>query len=377
MMDIKFLSAQRKISDPIADQTVERLLQDGLLPELNKSLKHFVANNDALPERLPDYIHQYFHQTSILPEWADLQRIRQGQHFFLTYAREILLLLIVKSLPTCYACGNGAELLYRTGRLNREDQGHKVMARRLLETMQFVIDVMDIGSFRPEGKAIRSAQKVRLIHAAIRQYALKNKWNAKLYGYPINQEDMTFTLLSFSHYILEGLEQMEIPLKKEEKQNFLHTWNVIGHIMGVKEVLLPETHEKAKTLAESILKHQAKPTEAGKVLTRSCIDFMVSTDRSIGPTARIPTLFRFFLGPGISGILQIAKPDNSIIELFTPASVRLFSGFKHILKNEFFLFRQIINIDNRLYWNSLFDTVYPNMERELNIPPSLKESWKK
>ncbi|MFJ7909518.1 hypothetical protein [Kitasatospora sp. NPDC096204] len=74
-------------------------------------------------------------------------------------------ILLRGSLPLCCTCGNGAEVLARSQRLTSG------VYRRLAETSQFVVDVLDEDGLGPTGHGLRSARKIRLLHATMRHHA--------------------------------------------------------------------------------------------------------------------------------------------------------------------------------------------------------------
>src|SRR5436190_800161 len=78
------------------------------------------------------------------------------------------------------------KVLHMTARLETDAQ------RRVIETAQLLVDVMASGGLSPSGAGKRSAQKVRLLHAAVRYLIGKSgQWDPAL-GVPINQEDLAF-----------------------------------------------------------------------------------------------------------------------------------------------------------------------------------------
>jgi hypothetical protein len=89
-------------------------------------------------------------------------------------------------------------------------------------------------------------------------------WNTKEYGFPINQEDMVATLLSFSVVVLDVIEEFSVSgsLSREDKEAYIHLWRYIGYLIGVNEDLNPcVTVEKAGGLIESIVIHLIHPDE--------------------------------------------------------------------------------------------------------------------
>jgi hypothetical protein len=150
--------------------------------------------------------------------------------------------------------------------------------RRIFETAQFILDAMSPGGLSAKGRGIRSAQKVRLMHAAIRHYIQTvPRWNQQwndAWGVPINQEDLAGTLMTFSVQILVSMKQFRIPMTPAEEEAYFHAWKVIGLIMGIDPRLIPDDVADGYALATAIFDHQKGESEAGKELTKALLGFM-------------------------------------------------------------------------------------------------------
>ena len=95
----------------------------------------------------------------------------------------------------------GVQVLALTARL------HTDPVRRIGETAQMTLHAMSAGGLAPGGAGIRDAQKVRLMHAAVRHLALaSDDWVPV--GTPVNQEDLAFTLLTFSIVALDSIRKL-------------------------------------------------------------------------------------------------------------------------------------------------------------------------
>ena len=147
--------------------------------------------------------------------------------------------------------------------------------RRITEVSQFLVDVMQPGGLTtPGGRGRRSIQKVRLMHAAVRKLAAESPdWNPA-WDLPINQEDLAGTLMSFSWIVLDGLEKLGAALTSDEREAYLHCWKVIGHLLGIRNELLPKNFDSARDLAAAIVRRQFGPSSEGKALTKALVDMM-------------------------------------------------------------------------------------------------------
>ena len=70
--------------------------------------------------------------------------------------------LACASLPACYAARKGVQVLHLTARLQSDP------VRRIGEPAQLVLGVIAPGAPSPAGGGVRDAQKVRIMHAAVR-----------------------------------------------------------------------------------------------------------------------------------------------------------------------------------------------------------------
>ena len=109
----------------------------------------------------------------------DPKRLANAQALFRQSGFGVPLVLFCSSLPQCYAVPYGAKVLLASGRLATNPRG------RMIETAQLVFDVLSPDGLvavsdkeikeslqagrTPPGRGLRTARKVRLMHAAIRK----------------------------------------------------------------------------------------------------------------------------------------------------------------------------------------------------------------
>jgi hypothetical protein len=161
------LDAFRQVGDPIADRVAgafgsPQALKSGDWGAVNASLRRLDRNDSPIPGDLSAVVRDYLGATYRMPRWADAALLARAQELFARHGPWIMVALHCASLPYSYSAAKGVKVLHFTGQLGRSTW------RRLLTTAQFVVDVMAPGAFAPEGHALRSAQKVRLVHAAVR-----------------------------------------------------------------------------------------------------------------------------------------------------------------------------------------------------------------
>ena len=108
-------------------------------------------------------------------------------------------------------------------------------------------------------------------------------------GVPVHQEDLAFTLLTFSYLIPRGLELIGCNVSVQQKEAFLHLWRVVGHTMGLRDDLMTDNWDEAKKLYERIHKLQAGSSPEGIALTEAVMGFLKSyLPDAFGMSKRIP-----------------------------------------------------------------------------------------
>lgn len=299
----EFLESTRAAGDPIADAAIAEAFELGRVGHVNKLLAEFHKNSDTVPADLPPRLRSFLQEMSALPAWADQARIERGNDLFGRYAGHMITILHCYSLPCCFAAAKGVEVLYRTKRLQNQ------MSRRIMETGQFLIDVLDEGGLGPQGRGRRSAQKIRLLHATIRHF-LRNRadWDMNL-GLPLNQEDLAGTIGSFSIIVPRGLAKLGVDLPTQDCDDFFHIWNVIGYLMGVDGRLMPRDFRDGEALTDKIMHRHWAPSEAGQVITKSLIDYMRSMLPGTALDGAPPTLIRYLAGDEVADMLAVPPAD--------------------------------------------------------------------
>ncbi len=295
-----FLNEKRQQTDALADDFINAaFVNNNQKIKLRGFLESLITNKD-LQNQQPDYQTPIFAQAAILPNWADINLINRGRNFFAQHADMVMNLLGLLSLPYCYAAADGARVLHFSERIKTD------IEKRLIETAEFVWDVMDPKAFEPEGKGFVSILKVRLVHASIRYYLKNNNEWLSIWGKPVNQEDMAGTNLSFSLIVIRGLRKMGFTVNNQDQLAFLHLWNVIGYLLGLQEDMLPDDGKKANLLEKAISKRHFKATDHGAALASSLVNFITSVKAEVPlQPMEIIGLMRYLLGEKVAEILNL------------------------------------------------------------------------
>ena len=323
--DDAFLDELRTVGDPPADAVVATYL-DG---ELDAHAGHLIGSliaHGATSDESSAPLRDFVQERPEWPSWADRPTVNQGQELFARYVAQLGLGLWMASIPAGYAGAHGAEVLTHTTRLVSDAK------RRFLETGQFIIDVMTPGGLEPDGGGLRDIRHVRLMHASARHLLSHHDvpgqppFDTATFGVPVNQEDLLGTLFTFSLVGLQVLDRGGVRLSIDDKEAYVHAWNVIGHGMGIRDDLLPLGLHDSETVFARIQHRAYQRSDAGAHLTAAAISVMqellgLRILRGI-PAAGI----REYLGDEVADLLAVPRagvsrlvfvPDRWLNELAT------------------------------------------------------------
>lgn len=323
----------RQQGDPLADDVIQIFANQygASIQELIINLENIIRLEskdkiiDSIATSFPDNkiiqeaLEHYFTQAVTIPTWVDTEKVKLGSHVFQDHVFSSIMILGCASLPTTYICQPDTKVLGFTRLLINN------APKRLVETAQMVSDVMSDGGIKIEGreltgKGIQSILKIRLIHACVR-YLMLNKetlckhhhpnsnssllayvfdehqekcewsgkqkpelWNISADGIPINQEALSFILLTFSYTILRGLKQIGVKINARQREAYLHSWNVVGYVLGVNEIFLKEftTYENSAKFHQQIMLRRRGESMDGKLLEQALLEaFSVNVKKSI------------------------------------------------------------------------------------------------
>lgn len=280
-------------ADPLADSTIARIFgpHEGAADSLfetaglvNRLIAQWQTNAQTAawqappgtPAHIAAALEDYLRSGTRLPDWADPARIERAEDLFMDMSMLSCTLLFCASLPECYVVPDLAAVLHVAGQLEQ----HTDYRIRMTAAMIFPV-MMKGGLASPEGGGVAQALKVRLIHATIRYLILRGDpqqalvagrervipalpsggaglhhalfaqgWDIGRHGLPCNQEELAYTLLTFHYSFLAGLRRLGLPLPEQDERDYLHAWNVLGHVIGIERQLMADTMVQAKALFE-------------------------------------------------------------------------------------------------------------------------------
>jgi hypothetical protein len=293
----------REQCDPVADEVVRSLFQEGQVGGANALMRLLVRNEDLVPGQLPAPLRGYLEASAHRPSWMDKALLEQGERVFGRYGPTISVALFCASLPSCYAAAKGVQVLHLTARLATDP------FRRIVETGQMLVDVLSPGGLGPHGRGLRTVQKVRLMHAAVRHLVRDSgQWRPE-WGQPINQEDLAGTLQTFSTVVLRSLEKLGVQLSDTERRGYFHAWRVVGYGLGIDERLLPAEPEDGARLFDAIARRQFQESPEGREMTVALMALLEHATPGNLFDGMGPTLMRHLMGEETARLLAVPPSD--------------------------------------------------------------------
>lgn len=392
-------------ADPHADDAVATILGDSetagrleRVDDLNAVIRAWQDNAGVATWRpdarlaalgIGEPLQRFLTAAQPLPPWADPGRIARAEKMFTDYGALSVTMLFCASLPECYVVPDLAAVLHATGQLEERAE------HRIRTTGAMIFPVMMAGGLtRPDGSGIAQILKVRLIHAMVRNLILRTSpeaavaalrsandaagaalipvlariqrgdsmqralhvhgWDLKACALPNNQEELAYTLLTFSYVFLRGMRRLGIAFTAAQEEDYLHAWNVAGHFLGIRRELMVDTLEQAARLfarmqargrdewARRVGAADPRPALGGALmgamesvipegpfksfpvlLTRRLVER--ASSRDLGLDGRVSWLSRLLFAAlmgaarGIDAVARLAFPDFSLSRLITRA----------------------------------------------------------
>ncbi|KYF52524.1 hypothetical protein BE08_44075, partial [Sorangium cellulosum] len=243
---------------------------------------------DAVPDA-PAELRALFAAVDHVPLWVDWDAVDRGGTTFLRTGMLGGILLAMQALILGYASPGGNKPLVFSGRLREQ------APRRLGETSRFVHAVSLAGGMRRSGEGFAITVKVRVMHAQVRRLIrASGRWKTELWGEPINQHDMVATALLFSVAVLDGFDKLGYHIPPAQKEDLVHLWRYVAHVIGVEQELIPGSYAEARRLAEMIYATQGAPDNDSRLLVSALLSHGINSSWTERQRRRAEQLLAIF-----------------------------------------------------------------------------------
>ncbi|MFD8211796.1 oxygenase MpaB family protein [Streptomyces sp. NPDC059695] len=295
------MDALRRTGDELADATVATLFERGEVGTFNTLMRYVSTAGSPLPDGLPDVAREYLHATSAPPSWVDWGEMERARLFFIDNNVHISTALSFASMPACYLVPHVAKLLSAT-------HGLQYPSKRMAETGQFTVHLMQPDAFEAGSRFIPAAQKVRLLHASIRHHLRReDRWDVEGLGVPICQEDMIGGQMFFSMLVLDSLHRLGVHMSSEGADAYYYAWRVVGAMLGVDQEAVPTTLDEARGFLDLYMIRHMGPSPEGVHLTRQLIDLYEEVVPGTLLDPIVSALIRYLVGDTCGDWLEVPR----------------------------------------------------------------------
>lgn len=333
--------------DDEVDRLLADLLDNGQVPMVNTAMRSWVNNNDPLPSGLPANLAAHLQEANKLPSWADRTQLRLAADF--NRRKDTYLFLL-------YGLGSGimSTVIPREAKSVYWSAGGADMKDRAAKTFTFGYDMSELTAFEPSGQFVVTANKTRLVHAAVRHLLPQSpQWQAvNDEQIPISNGDILVTFHSLGTFVHRKLREWRVPMSAAEEDAFLHMWQVAIHLLGVRDDFIPKTWAAAYAQSAQVLTPILAPTREGRELAEDLLGLTAQID--LGVTRGFLNEFvRYVLSNAIGDWLGLRRDYTAAAFIRTgwPAYIAFREGLLPVMPVGFYLFDQFIRALAMLFLN--------------------------
>ncbi|RSM70454.1 DUF2236 domain-containing protein [Amycolatopsis sp. WAC 01375] len=333
--------------DDEIDRIMAAVLEAGQVPAVNTAIGPWVDNNDPLPGGLPADLADYLQRVTKLPSWADPAKLRRAADF--NRRKDTYLFML-------YGLGSGimSTVIPREAKSVYWSAGGADMQDRAAKTFTFGYDLSDLNAFEPDGQFVVTANKTRLVHAAVRHLLPQSAhWKAVAdERIPISNGDILVTFHSLGTFVHQKLRDWKVPMSAADEAAFLHMWQVAIHLLGVREEFIPQTWAAAHAQSAQVLTPILAPSHEGKELAEDLLGLTAQVD--LGVTRGFLNEFvRYVLSDAIGDWLGLRRDYASaaLIRTAWPAYIAFREGLIPVIPAGFYMFDQLVRALAMLFLN--------------------------
>ncbi|MER7559287.1 oxygenase MpaB family protein [Nocardioides sp. NPDC126508] len=326
--------------DDRIDAIMKSVLDNGQVSAVNAAIRPWVNNDDPLPTGLPADLTAHLRDVNTLPSWADMDKLtlaadfnrRKDTYFFALYSvgSGIMSTVIPREARSVYWSKGGAD-----------------MQDRAAKTFTFGYDLAQLHAFEPQGQFVVTANKTRMVHAAVRHLlpqlpqwkdgATENK------QVPISNGDILVTFHSLGTFVHKKFKEWRIPMTAAEEEAYLHSWQVAISLLGVQDQFIPRSWPDAYAQAAQVLDPILAPTTEGKELAETLLGLPSSVDLGVS-RGFLNEFVRYTLGDRISDWLDLRRDYASaaLIKVGWPAYIAFREGTIDVMPGAYYVFDQFV-----------------------------------
>lgn len=175
------------LGDTVSDRYAALMHNGHTMKELIGLLHQACARGlDAMP-RAPQELHDFIHSMETVPDWIDMDLVREGAKVSRNYMANLVPFAIRGAFIATFMNKYSGLPMALTGALGREGSS----TQRINETASFFTAVTLPGALERNGNGFLAAAMVRLMHSIVRFNLINHSkvWDMAVYGIPVPQVD--------------------------------------------------------------------------------------------------------------------------------------------------------------------------------------------
>ena len=170
--------------------------------------------------------------------------------------------------------------------------------------------------------------------------------------------------------------KLGVKLSAQQKHDFLHIWNVVGYLLGIKIELLPKSIKEAELATQSILQQQMRASDSGRLLTRSLLTFMSEVLWRDMFKEFAPFMVRYLSGVRRANLLGIPDTNPWLTRMAIPMMRFVMHHYQTVLGSNSLL-NQWVQRKSRLFLQALIIYYNAHREVEFKVPLVYQKDWLK
>ncbi|TCJ97411.1 oxygenase MpaB family protein [Nocardia alba] len=358
--------------DPEADQLVAGLIDRGEVPKVNELLRTWTRNGQALPAGLPAELRDFMEYARRLPQWTDPGKLDTAISF--NKKRGLYLGVLYG-----FASGMMSTVIPKEAKAVYYSKGGHDLKDRITKTAKLGYDIGSSNAYAADGEMIVTCVKTRLVHAAVRHLLPQSPhWvHSAEEDIPISQNDIMVTWHSLPTTVMKHLNNWKVPIPTHESEAFLHSWQVAGHLLGVRDEYIPKSWPDANSQAAQVLDPIIAATPEGAKLADRLLSLGANIDLSILSKPILGAFTRFLLGDKTADGLSIPREPvwDPLLQFAWGPFIAVREGALSIvppLEDPYWLLDEFLRKAALIYLAELrmpISIEIPTMNRDMSQPP--------
>jgi hypothetical protein len=178
--------------------------------------------------------------------------------------------------------------------------------------------------------------------------------------------------MTFSWVTLDALDTIGILVTPQEREAYIHTWNVVGHLLGLERRMLPESFDDAGRLWARVAERQHQPSTEGQELTRALLQMLEYTLPGTAFDGLPSSIMRHLMGNDVADMLGVPLADwTETLRRVLRVTARGLS----VVADESESMNKLVRVFSRELIESLSWISRGGERTAFTIPETLRDSW--